>query len=156
MRNITPLVVLILCVACAPSNGNDPEIDSIESQLFEIAAMSSRDQSTAAMTSEYMNYFAAEPILLPEGMPAIQGKEQVAAFYNNAFGGIKILSNKYEDPKVVVSGQRATRHYVGTAVFNIEGENDPVTARNRYIDVLVQEDGEWKMLVHSWVAEPGE
>ena len=45
----------------------------------------------------------------------------------------------------------ATRRYIGTAVFVIAGEEDRVTAKNRYIDILVKEDGEWKMFWHSFV-----
>ena len=146
--------MLVLCVACARPETTDPEVDVIRSQLLEIAAMSARDQSTAAMTSEYMKYFAAEPILVPDGHPAIQGREQVAGFYITVFESVRILSNTYEDPEIIVNGSRASRHYLGTAVFAIEGQQDPVTARNRYIDVLVRENGEWKMLMHSWVAEP--
>lgn len=151
MKNLALAPTIILLLACTQAENSASEVESIRTQLLEIAEMSARDRPTAEMTEEYMRYFAEEPTLLPANGDAIVGREAIVRFYNNAFDGIKIVSNKYEEPVILVQGSIATRRYLGTAVFNLAAQEEPVTARNRYIDVLVKENGEWKMLWHSWV-----
>jgi len=151
MKNLALLPTIILLLACTQVENSDNEVESIRTQLTEIAEMSALDRPTTEMTEEYLQYFAAEPTLLPANDAAIFGRDAIARFYNNAFDGITIISNKYEEPVIVVNGSTATRRYLGTAVFELAGEEEPVTAKNRYIDVLVKEGGEWKMLWHSWV-----
>jgi ketosteroid isomerase-like protein len=153
MKNLAIVTTIVLCVACSQPNESDNaiEIESIRAQLLEIAEMSSVDRPIAELTDEYMTYFSKEPTLLPANGGAIHGQEAIAAFYNDVFDGIKILSNQYENPVIVVSDDMATRRYIGTAVFIIAGEADRVTAKNRYVDILVKENGEWKMLWHSFV-----
>jgi ketosteroid isomerase-like protein len=151
MKNVALLPTIILLLACTQVENAVSDVKSIRAQLMEIAEMSARDQPTAAMTDAYMKYFAAEPALLPANGKTIYGRAAIAHFYNDAFAGIKILSNRYEDPVIVVNGSFAARRYLGTAVSNISGQQNSVTARNRYIDVLVKEDDEWKVLWHLWV-----
>lgn len=151
MKNIALLSTFALLLACTQAEKSDIAVESIRGQLMEIAEMSALNRPTAEMTEEYMRYFAAEPTLLPANGAAIFGREAVAGFYNNAFNDIKIVSNKYEDVVIVVNGSIATRRYLGTAVFEISGEEELVIAKNRYVDILIKEGGEWKMLWHSWV-----
>jgi ketosteroid isomerase-like protein len=151
MKNFALLTIIVLCISCSQPKDSDNEIESIRAQLLEIAEMSALDRPTAEMTSEYMTYFSKEPTLLPANGEAVHGQEGIAAFYNDVFDGIKILSNQYENPVIVVSDDMATRRYIGTAVFIIAGEEVRVTAKNRYVDILVKENGEWKMLWHSFV-----
>ena len=149
MKNIALLTMIVLCAACSQPEDSDQEIESIRAQLLEIANMSAIDRPTAETMNEYMTYFSEEPTLLPANGEAIHGREAIARFYIEAFSGIKILSNVYERPVIVVTGDMAIRRYIGTAVFIISGQEDPVTAKNRYIDLLVKENGDWKMLWHS-------
>jgi ketosteroid isomerase-like protein len=151
MNNLALLPTIILLLACTQVEKSDTEVESIRTQLIEIAKMSALDRPTTEMVEEYMQYFAAEPTLLPANGAAIYGRDSIARFYNNAFDGITIISNKYEKPVIVVHGSTATRRYSGTAVFQLAGSSSPATAKNRYVDVLVKEGGEWKMLWHSWV-----
>lgn len=127
------------------------EAEAIKAQLVEIAEMTQVARPTEELTDLYMAYFAKEATLLPAGSGALRGRAAIAGFYNRAFQGIEILSNDYRDPVVVVDGNMAVRRYIGTAVFMIADEPDPVTATNRYMDVLVKENGRWKILWHSWV-----
>lgn len=151
IKNVALLLTVFMFLACTRVNDADTETESIRLQLLAIAEMSMLDRPAVETTSEYMTYFASEPTLLPANGKAIYGREAIADFYNNAFDGIKILSNRYDNPVIVVNGSMATRRYLGTAVFQLPGQQEPVTAKNRYIDVLAKEDGEWKMLWHSWV-----
>jgi ketosteroid isomerase-like protein len=151
MKNSALLAMSILLLACTQGVDSETEVESIHAQLLAIAEMSALERPTAEMTDEYMHYFADEPTLLPANGEAIYGRDAIAGFYNDAFDGIRILSNKYEEPVIVVDGNLATRRYLGTAVFALADDEEPVTAKNRYLDVLVKENGEWKMLWHSWV-----
>ena len=136
---------------CSVETPPGPEEDAITAQLLEIAAMSRSALPTTEMTDRYLHYFAAEPTLLPADRAAIIGRDAIADFYNGVFKDIEILDNEYREPVVVVRGDTATRRYLGTAVFRVPGEEAPVTATNRYLDLLVKENGEWKMLWHAWV-----
>jgi ketosteroid isomerase-like protein len=129
----------------------ESDIDAIKAQLVEIAEMTQVARPTAEMTELYMEYFAKEATLLPAESEALRGRAEIAAFYNRAFQGIEILSNNYRDPVVIVNGDMAVRRYIGTAVFMIADTPEPVTATNRYLDVLVKKNGRWKILWHSWV-----
>lgn len=151
MKNLAILTTLGLCIACSQPDSSDNEAESIRAQLLKIAGMSSVDRPTKEMTEEYMMYFSEEPTLLPANGTAIHGREAIADFYNAAFDGITLLSNKYERPVIVVTGDMATRRYIGTAVFIVAGQEEPITDKKRYIDVLLKENGDWKMLWHSWV-----
>jgi len=151
LKNLALLPTIFLLLACTKVENSDAEVELIRKQLTEIAEMSALDRPTTETTEEYMQYFAAEPTLLPANSAAIYGREAIARYYNNAFDDITIISNRYEEPVVVVNGSTATRRYLGTAVFELAGEEEPLTAKNRYIDVLVKEGDEWKMLWHSWV-----
>lgn len=127
------------------------ESEVLRAQLSEIAEMSQSGLPTDEMTDRYLRYFADNPTLLPAGQAALTGRKSVADFYNSAFKDINILSNVYRDPVIVVSGDMAIRRYIGTAVFKMADEPDPVSATNRYLDILIKTNGEWKMLWHSWV-----
>ena len=74
-----------MCVACSQPKNSDieDEIASIRAQLLEIAEMSSVDRPTAELTNEYMTYFSKEPTLLPANREAINGRDAIAAFYND-------------------------------------------------------------------------
>jgi hypothetical protein len=50
-----------------------------------------------------------------------------------------------------VHGEMATRRYIGTGAFRLAEQSEPVVVTNRYLDILIREDDEWKILLHSWV-----
>ena len=147
---IKPIVLTALVVS-ASALASDDEVEVIRTQLHEIAWMSAEDRPVTEMTEEYMTYFAAEPTLLPPNSEPIVGRDAIAEFYNGAFGGIRLISNRYYDESIVVYGDMASRHYIGMAHLSFPGDASEVMSINRYIDVLVREDGEWKMVWHSWV-----
>ena len=152
MKRLLPMIAAV-CLATS-ANASEREIEVIRAQLHEIAWMSAEDRPIPEMTAEYMNYFAAEPTLLPPNQEAVVGREAIEDFYNRAFGGIRLISNQYFDEEIVVNGDMASRHYVGIAHLSFPGDPDDMTeimSINRYMDVLVKEDGEWRMVWHSWV-----
>jgi len=155
MTKHLPQVLLFLIAIQTIAYANDAvsssESEAIMAQLTEIAEISQSGLSTVEMTDSYLSYFAANPTLLPAGQAALTGREAIQNFYNGAFRDVVIESNIYRDPVIVVNGEMATRRYIGTAVLKIADQPDPVSATNRYLDVLIKEDGEWKMLWHSWV-----
>ena len=151
MKHLVLLSICIVLFACTEVGDTDTEIELIRAQLVEIAEMSALDRATAEMTNEYLRYFAAEPTLQPADGDPIHGRDAIARFYNDAFENIKILSNTYKEPVIAINGATAIRRYTGIAVFDVAGQSEQVTAKNRYTDVLIKEGGEWRMLLHSWV-----
>ena len=146
---LTIALVLLLSVAELPAS--EADVERIRLQLQEIATMSSGNIRGPEMIAQYMTYFSNEPTLLPPNMAAIQGRDAIADFYYGAFENITIISNVYVPEAIVVDGDFAIRRYEGTAVFRTSDDDEPRTANNRYVDALVREGGEWKMLWHSWV-----
>lgn len=151
VKIIAFLAAAVLFVACGRVDEPDTDAEDIRGQLVEIAELFTPERPAAEITAGYVSYFAEDATLLPANGEAVQGLNAIAEFYGNVFGGVSIVSNRYDDPVVVVDTALASRHYVGTAVFHVSGQESPITARNRYIDVLIKENGQWKMLWHSWV-----
>ena len=151
MKKLALFSFCIALSACTMTSDPDAEIQVIRTQLQEIAAMSALDRPTSEMTNEYLGYFATEPTLQPPEGDSIHGRDAIARFYNDAFKNIKILSNTYKEPVIAMNGSTAIRRYTGVAVFAVAGQSEHVTATNHYTDVLIKEDSDWKMLLHSWV-----
>ncbi len=149
MKRLLPLLAA-LCLGTSAFASED-EVEIIRAQLHEIAWMSAEDRPVSEMADEYMTYFAADPTLLPPNSEPLAGREAIEEFYNSVFGGVRLISNQYFDEEIVVSGDMASRRYIGMAHLSFPGDASEVVSINRYVDVMVREDGEWKMLWHSWV-----
>jgi ketosteroid isomerase-like protein len=133
------------------SAGEDFEADQIRFQLTEIAMMTGSASSPDELIRRYMKYFSETPTLLPPDQGAIHGRAAITEFYRQGFHGMKIISNRYTDPVVVVEGGMAVRRYFGTGVVSIDDDPEHISFANRYVDILRKENGEWKMHWHSWV-----
>ncbi|MDJ0909586.1 MAG: DUF4440 domain-containing protein [Woeseiaceae bacterium] len=146
-------LLTLLAALCLGTSvfASESEVEIIRAQLHEIAWMSAKDRPVPEMAEEYMTYFSAEPTLLPPNSEAIVGRDSIEEFYTGAFGGVRLISNRYYDEEIVVIGDMASRHYFGTAHLSFPGDASEVMSINRYVDVLVKEDGEWRMAWHSWV-----
>lgn len=125
--------------------------ESISAQLTEIYDISQAGLSADEMADNHLRFFAETPTLLPASQAAIVGYEAVADFYYGAYQEIEFVSNTYRDLAIAVHGDTATRRYIGTGVFRIANQPNSVAATIRYLDVLIKEDDEWKILLHSWV-----
>jgi ketosteroid isomerase-like protein len=148
----------IVVQGCANDNRSPSSSDSeaITTQLIEIYNIPYSGLSTDEMADNHLRFFAKDPTILPPNQSAIVGYQPIADLYYGAYQEIEFVSNTYRDLEIVVHGDMATRRFIGTGVFRIAGQPDPVTSKNRYLDVLVREDDEWKILLHSWVPVSGE
>ena len=150
MKRLLPLLTA-LCLGTSVF-ASDSEIEIIRAQLHEIAWMSAEDRPVSEMAEEYISYFSAEPTLLPPNSEAIVGRDAIEEFYKGAFGGVRLISNQYFDEEIIVNGGMASRHYMGMAHLSFPGADmTEIVSINRYVDVLVKEDGAWRMVWHSWV-----
>ena len=93
MKNLALLFICIVMIACTKASDPNSEIQTIRTQLEEIAAMSALDRPTSEMTDEYLRYFATEPTLQPADGDSIHGRDAIARFYNEAFD--KFLAGEY-------------------------------------------------------------
>jgi hypothetical protein len=64
------------------------------------------------------------------------------------------VSNLYTKPTIEVATGFAVRTYEGTAVIRLSESDDILSYTNVYTDVLAHENGEWKIVWHSWVPAP--
>jgi hypothetical protein len=60
-----------------------------------------------------------------------------------------IVSNVYKESTIEVAHRIAERIYGGTAEIRLSDTDDLLKYTNVYSDVLIPENGEWKMLWHS-------
>jgi ketosteroid isomerase-like protein len=150
------LLTLVGCAlaACAHTTAFQAsgETEEITAQLIEISELPYSGLDPAEMAERHIAFFAESPTILPPDDAALVGSEAVAALYEAAYRDIEFISNEFRDLVVVVHGETATRRYLVTGVYRLADSAEPVTATNRYLDVLIREDGEWKILLHSWVS----
>ena len=146
-------LLILLTSACTGYDEESSQVldtQLLKEQLVEIAEMTASGLPTEDMTDRYVSYFADSPTLLPAGQDALLGRDAIRDFYNSAFSGIEILSNEYYEVVVVVDEELAVRRYLGTAMFRVPKDSEPISVTNRYIDVLSKLDGNWKIVWHSW------
>jgi len=156
MRAIFFAVFVLLFVGCSKSSSPSEEQDRemIAGQLHEIEAMVNEGHAAEKSSSLYLNYFAVDPNVLPYGSQLLSGKAEVLDFYTKVFSIGTVVSNSYTEPTIEVAGEFAIRTYEGTAQIQLSESNDLISFTNVYTDVLVSENGEWKILWHSWVPAP--
>lgn len=135
-------------------SGTGSETRAIKDQLDDVYRVSLVDGTAETRLRSHLRFFADEPTVQPPGQPAIVGRDSVSDFYREIFEtGIQILENEYSELTIVIHGEIATRQYVGEGTFMTKELAAPQSTRNRYVDVLVKVEGEWKTLVHSWTPE---
>jgi ketosteroid isomerase-like protein len=154
MSVLRPSWLLIFFISAC--NGDEVESNQdrdtllLKDQLVEIAEMTVSGLPTEEMTERYLSYFSDNPTLLPPGQSAVLGRDAIGEFYNSAFDGLEILGNQYHDVVVEVTERSAVRRYLGTAMFRVSEDAEPISVTNRYIDVLEKFDGSWEIVWHSW------
>ena len=149
-------VILLLIVGC--SDVSSPDENQIRAalagQLRSIEEMTNQGHPPEKVSALYLEYFAADPIVLPYGGRTLVGVEEISDFYAKAFSMGTLISNSYEEPILGISDQYVVRTYEGTAEFQPSGDEEIFTYTNVYTDVLIYEDGDWKIQWHSWVPAP--
>ena len=154
MSVLRPFWLLIFFIsACDGDDGESirsPDTLLLKEQLVEIAEMTVSRLPIEEMTDRYLSYFSDNPTLLPPGQSAVLGRDAIGEFYNAAFDGIEIVENQYHEVVVEVTERSAVRRYLGTAMFRVSEDSEPISVTNRYIDVLEKSDGSWKIVWHSW------
>ena len=148
------LLAATLLLACQQNSDSRVEADlsAIENQLIEIEEIFlTSEVPIATQIQEYLDYYIDDLVLLPPGGDAVHGYAAALAYYTEGFDGYTILEVDYRTPDILLNGDMAVRRYFGTAKFEIDGESEPASSSNRYIDILQrQPDGEWLMVWHTW------
>ena len=65
-----------------------------------------------------------------------------------------LISNSYTEPAIGISEKYVVRVYEGTAEFQPSETEEIFRYTNVYTDILVYEDGDWRIQWHSWVPAP--
>jgi ketosteroid isomerase-like protein len=145
---------MILALLWSGSAAFADDIEDLEAQLHEIAALTVSGLPVAESMTKYVDYFSEDSVLLPAGGDPIEGKAAILEFYVTGFEGVEILTNEYSEIVSIVDGDFAVRRYIGTASARSAPASDPSYHTNRYVDVLRNDDGEWKIVWHSFVPVP--
>ena len=147
---------ILMLVGCADSSVPDETHvrEALVSQLQSIEEMTNQGYPPEKSNALYLDYFSANPIVLPYGGEILVGTEEVSEFYTDVFSMGTLISNAYGEPTIGISEGYVVRIYEGTAEFLPSGGDEVFTYTNVYTDILVYEDGEWKIQWHSWVPAP--
>jgi hypothetical protein len=147
------LIASLVVQACAHKKRLSSMTDDqlITFHLSEIYEISTSDLSAVEKAERHLRFFAAAPTILPFDDDAIDGIVDVTNFYHRAYEDFEIVSNTYRDLVIVIHGDLATRRFVGTGVFRVSGQPEQIAGTSRYLDVLIKENDQWKILLHSWV-----
>jgi ketosteroid isomerase-like protein len=89
--------------------------------------------------------YTAQARVLPPGVPMVEGREQIKAFWNQAIHGMGITSAKLTTVQAEPAGDAVIE--IGRADLSIAG-GQVVTVK--YVVHWKQEDGAWKWNVDIW------
>jgi ketosteroid isomerase-like protein len=157
MRNSFALLVyLILLPGCSetPTPDYGEMREALANQLLDIEMMTNQGHLPDTMSAKYLEFFSSDPSVLPYSGDLLEGREAVSAFYSSVFSMGTLGSNSYTEPTIRITEGFAVRIYQGTAEIQLSGSEKPMRYTNVYTDVLVREDGVWKIDWHSWVPAP--
>jgi uncharacterized protein (TIGR02246 family) len=109
------------------------------SQDYEIAHLAGDGPALARL-------FRDDAVLIPPGKPAIEGREQIDAFFSGVAGGTGL---KTETLRIVVDEPVAYAY--GTNSWSENGGRRYF----HYVDIYRLEDGAWKYQLLSWNSSEG-
>ena len=153
------LIVAVILLSIAGCFADSPPDESdiraaVAGQLQDIEAMTNQGHAPEEMTALYLEYFSADPIVLPYGGETLDGTDEIADFYSRVFSIGTLINNAYAEPMIGISEGYVVRIYQGTAEIQPPDTEETVSYTNVYTDVLVYQDGDWKIQWHSWVPAP--
>jgi len=157
MRKSCALVVyLIVLLGCSetPTPDYGQMREALANQLLDIEMMTNQGHPPEMMSARYLEFFSTDPSVLPYGGDLMEGREAVSAFYSSVFSMGTIVSISYTEPTIRITDGFAVRIYQGTAELQLSGSEEHLRYTNVYTDVLVRDDGVWKIDWHSWVPAP--
>ena len=126
------------------------EVEAITEQLDGIYAISTGTGESDATAEHHLRFYAAEPTVMPPEQDPIVGHEAVSEFYRRVYAEVDILENSYSNLTINVQGDLATRRYIGSGSMKVTGESEVQMTVNQMTDILINVQGEWKTLIHSW------
>ena len=102
------------------------------------------DKINASDVSKTLELYTQNGTLMPQGAPAVKGKEQLKSAYESLFKAFQ-LKVEYVTDEVIVNGDYAfaKTHSVGSTLMHANGQTIPVD--NKELFVLHKNNGEWKI-----------
>ena len=153
---IASAIMLIMACTESPPASRQQVRDVIAVQLSDIETMINEGHPAQVASALYLEFFSANPSVLPYGGELLKGQSEVKDFYTRVFSMGTLISNVYSAPTIEVADGFAVRTYEGTAEIQMMDGSEVLKYTNVYSDVLVPENGEWKIFWHSWVPAPVE
>jgi ketosteroid isomerase-like protein len=137
-------VCAVLAGACAHRPAASPEAERAaleQRQAGFLAAVAARDADRAAA------FFAADAVLHIAGMPPVQGRTAIGAFYGNVFRFMAASRSTPASLRISSSGGMAWA--AGSVVNSFQADQGTVEHAGKYLLVWEQHAGEW------WIAAYG-
>jgi uncharacterized protein (TIGR02246 family) len=143
------IIVVVILAGCT-KQANIPKDAIMSKQSTDIAAIKQlaedwRSGWIAGDTERVLSLYAEEPVLMPQGQPAISGKENIRPLYEAVMKEVEFES-QYKVMDVEVSGYLGYFwcDYTLTATPKAGGETLEVAGKYMCI-VKRQDDGSWKI-----------
>ena len=97
-----------------------------------------------------LSFWADDGALMPPSEPPVVGKDALRAFYQEAFGKIKIHA-KFTYDWIETSGELGYARGGYEAAFSLKDSGESFEDTGKFLDIVRrQSDGTWRFVCHTW------
>lgn len=143
-----PTFVLLLAGGCA-APGPEAAAEAVEPERERLlerqdAFLSALDAGDVAATVEH---FAADAVLHVGGMPPVEGRDAIGAFYGNVFRFMTASAAVPETTRISSGGDMAFSR--GSVSNTFQGEGSPMEFSGKYVLVWEIRGEGWSIVVYA-------
>ena len=156
MKSVFPILVVTLLVATILLPATRRPVAAAPKATAETLKQLEGEFMKAALekgSNGYMSYYAEDAVELPNNVPAIQGKTNIAQTMGFLDDKNNRLTWKPEGADISVSGDLGYTY--GTYEFTSPGKDGLQTVYGKYASIWkLQKDGSWKVVLDMGNASP--
>ena len=158
MKQITVIIISVLFFGCMSNEKNEDSkiMDQalIETMMSERFIRFQNSINPLEQAKYYVENITEDAIWMPQNGKRLQGKEEVMKWAEWFFSNYELIA---EDDKLIVddiliSENLAVRRFISGGYYIIKGSRDSIPFDQKYEDVFVKENGEWKIASHTWTS----
>lgn len=156
MKQITVFIITVLLLGCISNEKNeDSKIKDqalIETMLSERFMRFQKSSNPIEQAKYYVENISDDAIWMPQNGKRLQGKVEVKEWAEWFFSNYQLIA---EDDKLIVdniliSKNLAVRRFISGGYYIIKASGDTIPFDQKYEDVFLKENGEWKIASHTW------
>jgi uncharacterized protein (TIGR02246 family) len=150
MRILATLVLFTALAATVDSSpANEAREQSADPRASVVAAFKALLAAGESGDAEgYLEAITDDAVMMYSGQPSVVGRKAVEAFIVDFFDRFDFRFDPWQSEEVVVSGNWAFHRYSGVATITPKEGGEPVVRDRKYIDILRNERGSWKVSHH--------